>query len=803
MTQATNTTLGEIVLSGDLTGDANFPLLRASGVTAGTYTPVRKIFVDTKGRVTSIGEVTYADIEPVIPIASTTQKGALKIGDNLQILSGVVSVQSASGSTFGAVSVGRGFSMSAGALNVDYSTMLASPSLLGFTKIGGTLSIDGAGVVSAGSLDATDSVKGFVQVGTGVSISSGAISLPNATASQKGVVQVGSGLSAVGGVISIQDTTTGQKGLMRPGTGLETNSGVLSVATASTTQKGLVQAGSGVSISGGVISVSGVTTDATAVAKGVFRGDGVNVFTSAGVATATFPTATASAIGVVQVGSGIRVSDAGTGTIALDNTVARPASVVGVGKNAIEDDGITQSFKTFAKAVNFAPAPITLTSGVASSAAVTLGLMNAQESAGVFSIPGSSNPIGAGSWFKIRYGGGMFVAISNGAYGASPLFYSSDGVNWYSINLPSGVTGGFWDLAYNGSIWIAVTVANEVVSINGSMVATKVTSPSVSNLNLRGIAWNGSVFCAVGADGSNTKYIFTSTNGSSWTTRMTASGSFSSGNPIVWNGTVFVAVDSDWAVFTSPTGTTWTSQSGSVNPHGMCVGSGGLILTSTHKSSDNGVTWTAITNLTATPYDDNFIVKDITYISAVNAYMAVGTTSGTSGNAYGKSYFSTNAGTTWSLVDIREGSWTSAACNGSLIVAVGDGPVGGGSGVLANPDQYRLTAINNLTGSTPQNPWAGASIAPLDVSLTLPPAWNGSTGFVGGEVINVALQAERNLNVSIATSASYTYNAKNLDTGSGWGASAVTIPANTKAVLTLYGYKKLSTPHWYVTLETF
>ena len=62
---------------------------------------------------------------------------------------------------------------------------------------------------------------------------------------------------------------------------------------------------------------------------------------------------------------------------------------------------------------------------------------------------------------------------------------------------------------------------------------------SAADNNWRGIAWNGTVFCAVASTGTGNR-VMTSPDGITWTSRTSAADN--NWWDIAWNGTVFCAV---------------------------------------------------------------------------------------------------------------------------------------------------------------------------------------------------------------------------------------------------------------------
>ncbi len=114
----------------------SIPQLRATGVTAGTYGPA-SIVVDAKGRAIFAKQITWEQLQNVFPTASTSEKGFMKVGGNLTVNNGVISLPKATTQVLGVVQAGENFS------------------------------IDGSGVLSVGVPYATTSTYGVVKWGGG------------------------------------------------------------------------------------------------------------------------------------------------------------------------------------------------------------------------------------------------------------------------------------------------------------------------------------------------------------------------------------------------------------------------------------------------------------------------------------------------------------------------------------------------------------------------------------------------------------------------------------------------------------
>ena len=104
----------------------------------------------------------------------------------------------------------------------------ASTTAYGIVKIGSNISVSD-GVISVPA--ATSSALGVVKVGSNISVNSGTISVPAATTSALGVVKVGSNIAVASGVISVAKASASTLGVVKIGDGVNVDAnGVISIA---------------------------------------------------------------------------------------------------------------------------------------------------------------------------------------------------------------------------------------------------------------------------------------------------------------------------------------------------------------------------------------------------------------------------------------------------------------------------------------------------------------------------------------------------------------------------------------------
>lgn len=295
----------------------------------------------------------------ILPIASETALGGIKVGDRLSIDgSGVLSAEdqsyilpTASVSTKGGVLVGARLAIAPdGVLSADdqsYTLPVATDTVLGGVKEGANVDIAADGTISVAAPyslpTASSTVLGGIKVGDRLSIADGVLSaadqaytLPAASDTVRGGIKVGDGLSIVGDVLSADGftpvpATTTTLGEVIVGDNISVDlTGKISVAApyslpeATASVLGGIKVGDRLSVAAGVLSADDqsytLPTASASVLGGIKVGtnlsiDGSGVL-SADAAPYSLPTASASVLGGVKVGDRLSIAD---GVLAADD----------------------------------------------------------------------------------------------------------------------------------------------------------------------------------------------------------------------------------------------------------------------------------------------------------------------------------------------------------------------------------------------------------------------------------------------------------------------------------------------------
>ena len=175
--------------------------------------------------------------------------------------------------------------------------------------------------------------------------------------------------------------------------------------------------------------------------------------------------------------------------------------------------------------------------------------------------------------YAVAWNGSYWLATGNndvqgtGNTATASILKSTDGVNWLPVDqgysnkiMAAGVKG----IAWNGSQWIAVGNGSQAgqTDIAYSSNGTSWGYATGASWNTQGYnaAWNGSVWVASGDAGVTLCY---SANGTSWTGSSNTSD-YTQVEALAWNGTVFLAAglgygaSGNWGG-TSTNGQSWTN----------------------------------------------------------------------------------------------------------------------------------------------------------------------------------------------------------------------------------------------------
>ena len=216
-------------------------------------------------------------------------------------------------------------------------------------------------------------------------------------------------------------------------------------------------------------------------------------------------------------------------------------------------------------------------------------------------------------------GAGGFMAVqqtSGQAVNNYVSWYSSDGISWRTIAASSTISE--CGVATNGSRFVMVAWGGAVgVSYtsdggNGWVLTNLLQSDSFGAITWATVAYGGGRFVALTSYAQTQRgYVGISSDGEDWAIYGTWPTAYAA-LQIAWDGTVFVAIGSgpaaSQACLTSPDGVTWTPQTIPQLSAVQAVcseGDGRILISATDYSfysTDHGVTWTTLTGPTSTCY---------------------------------------------------------------------------------------------------------------------------------------------------------------------------------------------------------
>lgn len=269
------------------------------------------------------------------------------------------------------------------------------------------------------------------------------------------------------------------------------------------------------------------------------------------------------------------------------------------------------------------------------------------------------------------FGAGAFVAWGTDATGASRVYASTDnGSTWQSVSIAFSAGDTITGIAWNGSVFVALGSTNNCspgcLDVHTSSDGINWTDQPDAGGELgmaSSIGVMGSTFYVVSSDSTgSTDLLYTSTDGIHWTAGASVAAPFpyvGYGHTLIEVGSDFVGVDGNALnTVTSSDFTAWSATS-------LIQGDTGILWAATHGDSgfvavgheimrsDDGKSWTTAMNLGSNDY-----LYDVT--SNGSTYVAVGT----------KTYWSSDA-KTWHLA--ASGPAYVAGTEAPLGVAYGNG----------------------------------------------------------------------------------------------------------------------------------
>jgi collagen type VII alpha len=170
----------------------------------------------------------------------------------------------------------------------------------------------------------------------------------------------------------------------------------------------------------------------------------------------------------------------------------------------------------------------------------------------------------------IAWNGYTWLAGGTAVTGEERLAVSNNGINWTPIT--TGVSPMMQEvrtIIWDGSSWFVGGVAGapshakimRSSAVDGRSGWTNIASSNVFESRCRNIAWNGNMYVAAGGGVAGTASVASSTDGDTWTTRLTTS-SFTNGDAVAWNGSVWEVGGGGGEFAWSADGITWNINSG-------------------------------------------------------------------------------------------------------------------------------------------------------------------------------------------------------------------------------------------------
>lgn len=248
--------------------------------------------------------------------------------------------------------------------------------------------------------------------------------------------------------------------------------------------------------------------------------------------------------------------------------------------------------------------------------------------------------------------------------------YQSDEISFFPSPTISGSARISGPFSTSSSSFTALSLTG--IASNGTItvISTSISSGSYLTSTDSGSSWTTREISGFGGT-NNVVYvngffwmlggaiIARSSNGTTWTTSSVSGGGTLYN--LTYTGTNYVLVGHSGVIFTSTNGTSWTQRtSGTTSSLRSVAAAGGTVVASTNASSttpfirstDHGVTWSAVTGLAASA-----TINSMIYVAgSVNKFFAVGNSGKIFSSGDGSAFNPVTSPTTGNLNDIIQGS---------------------------------------------------------------------------------------------------------------------------------------------------
>ncbi len=243
----------------------------------------------------------------------------------------------------------------------------------------------------------------------------------------------------------------------------------------------------------------------------------------------------------------------------------------------------------------------------------------------------------------------------NGTPDEDVVFTSTDGITWVANYFGDSISRRLKGIAWDGSQYVAVGEYSDTFTSPDAITWTQHNLPLGQSCTFKGVIWNVQFIAYGGTNGASSAPIFTSPDGITWTPRLLSTDR--GVHSVSTNAAGFLAVGYD--IHTSDDATTWVEQGTTATDSfvGIAWNGSKFVAASNNSNAYNsadGITWTSSAI-------GAYSLSDISW-SGTNFVVV-----GTSGEI-----FTSADGTTWTDVSITANSITAVTSDGAgTLVAVG------------------------------------------------------------------------------------------------------------------------------------